>query len=197
MNIETNPLARRLLDAVVLCPGTWTTATLSSAIDPPRFDATDYAGWVAARKAHTVAIGRILGRLVEAGLLEKQRGPRLAQWAVDRLEMWPGVAVFLRSLRPLMCDGLDWPGDDATDEGDDISAIREQDTDRNAEHLVGRLYHADEFGYAVSTARDLMSPLPSGAMRRAYRWLCEEGVIEAPSLRWPTAKGFEVAGRAT
>lgn len=178
-----------LLEAVVLSPGCWTTSTLSSAMGPPRFDATDYPAWVKARKAHTVKIGRALGRLVEGGLLEKQRGPRLAQWAVDRLEMLPRLADFVRSLYPVTFDGLDWPGDDATDEGDDIDAGIEIDTNLNADVIIGRLMFGQDEECQAVTTRDLLGSGSSGAMRRAYRWLCERGVIEAPSLRWPTAAG--------
>jgi len=184
-----NTLARRLLAAIVLSPGCWTTATLAAATDAPRFDASDYRGWVNARKAHTVKIGRILGRLVEAGLLEKQRGPRLAEWARVKVEMLPGVTAFVRSLRPVMCGGLDWPGDYATDGDDGIGAIVEPDADANAVALVRSLLAAHEAGITDMTAREVVGRRAPGALRRAYRWLCEEGVIEAPSLRWPTPAG--------
>ena len=202
-------LQARLLALIATDPGCWTAATLAAAVDPPRFDRGDYLGW-AGRKGdkargiepvvgrlekHRLRVQRALSRLQQSGLVERQRPARLAPWARERLrEMGPGYARFLASVRgPTMAEGLDWPGDGTEEDGgDDVGAldeVREVDTDGAAAVLLRRL---DEAGEEGLTTRELLGPCASGATRRAYTWLCKEGVIEAPSLRWPTAEGMAV-----
>jgi len=176
-------LQHRLLAHIVRDPGCWTARELAAAVDPPRWIAQTggYSAWLEIRRQHTKRIQGMLSRLQQAGYVEKQRPPRLAPWFTERVrEMGPRSAV--QRLRPVTCDGLDWAGDDDEDaEG----PVTERDPDAVA--LVRLLLDAQRNKVDPRT-RDLLKGA-SGGKRRAYRWLCEEGAIEAPSLRWPTAAG--------
>jgi len=194
----------RLLAAIVRDPGCWTARELAGAIDPPTFDRDDYVAW-AGRKgdpgrgiepvvgrvhAHRLAVQRDIGRLQEQGLVERQRPPRLAPWFLGRC-LAVGAPEAVRRLQgPPLADGLDWPGDGAPgdDDGDDVDALPDVEPDGNAVLLVRRMLDAQHQGRTLTT-RQLLAGA-SGACRQSYAWLVEEGAVEAPSVRWPTAAGI-------
>ena len=158
-----SPTLRRLIEAVVRDPGKWTSRGLAGAIDPPMFVALEYDDWQRRKATHRRRTQRRLGTLQERGLIERQRPPRLsASFAEVVREIGPPLAV--AELRGMYDEPV---------------------TTYNAVTIVERMLASRRHKEQASTS-DLVGPGASGAMRRAYQWLCEQGAIDAPSLRLPT-----------
>lgn len=167
-----------VLRLIVECPGEHTTGTLVAALDPaPRrtvpFTRTDPpARWAEMVAEHNRVAGarmaRLVGKLVEAGLVEKLRPPALSpefQRAADQ----HGTAEALARFHPAF-------------------PARPKDTLRGHLELVRRV-RAGEGEELPGSARDLLGAAPSGAQQRIYRELIEWGVLVAPQQRHPTAAG--------
>lgn len=162
-----SPTLRRLLEPIVRDPGTWTAKKLAQAIDPPKLEPLMYREWLQRRRTHLRRTQRRLGTLQERGLIERQRPPRLsASFAEVVREIGPPLAV--AELRGMYDEPV---------------------TTYNAVTIVERMLASRRHKEQASTS-DLVGPGASGAMRRAYQWLCEQGAIDAPSLRWPTPAGI-------
>ena len=168
-----------VLRLIVECPGEHTTGTLVDALDPaPRrtvaFTRADPPSrWAQMVAEHNRVAGakmaRLVGKLVEVGLVEKLRPPALGpefQRAADQ----HGVAEALARFHPAF-------------------PARPKDTLRGHLELVRRV-RAAQGEELPGSARDLLGPSPSGALQRVYRELIERGVLIAPQQRHPTAAGI-------
>ena len=167
-----------VLRLIVECPGEHTTGTLVAALDPaPRrtvpFTRDDPpARWAAMVAEHNRVAGarmaRLVGKLVEAGLVEKLRPPALSpefRSAVVRYRQEEALARFHPAFPERPKDGL-----------------------RAHLELVTRLSRQGE--ELPGSARDLLGPSPSGALQRVYQDLIAWGVVVAPQQRHPTAAGI-------
>lgn len=181
MGLAVRPgrLAYEVLRLIVECPGEHTTGTLIAALDPaPRrtvpFTRDDPpARWAAMVAEHNRIAGakmaRMVGKLVEAGLVEKLRPPALSP-EFQRAVAQHGAAEALARFHPAF-------------------PARPKDPLRGHLELVRRV-RAGEGEEIPGSARDLLGVSPSGAQQRIYRELIEWGVLVAPQQRHPTAKGI-------
>lgn len=163
-----------VLRLIVESPGEHTTGTLVDALDPaPRrtvpFTKDDppwvWAAMVAEHNRVACAkMARLVGKLVEAGLVEKLRPPALSP------EFQRAVAAEI--------------DDDALARFHPAFPARPKDDLRGHRRLIERV------GEEVpGSARDLLGAAPSGAVQRVYRELIEWGVLVAPQQRHATPAG--------
>ncbi len=167
-----------VLRLIVECPGEHTAGTLADALDPaPRrtvpFTRDDPpAKWAAMVAEHHrlshARMARLLGKLVEAGLVEKMRPPEASPEFRRNAERF-GDDEALRMMHP---------------------AFPDRPKDTLAGHLAMLRRVAGEGEEVPGSARDLLGPTPSGAQQRIYRELIEWGVLVAPQQRWATEKGL-------
>ena len=164
----------RVLDLVARYPGQLDAERIGERLWRPRITGT--GDYLAARQAirdgskrWTSAASRILGRLQEAGLVERMRAPAVH-------EDWAG--------------GLD---------GDLGELIQQAAETASAEDIVRGLgadpsgTRAAVLGWLVerrpSSVREWVGATPTGAIQRAVSDLYAWGVVVPPSFRWPTEKG--------
>lgn len=167
-----------VLRLIVESPGEHTTGTLVDALDPaPRrtvpFTKDDPPWvWAAMVAKHNRDAGtrmaRLVGKLVEAGLVEKLRPPALSP-EYRRAADQHGTAEALARFHPAF-------------------PARPRDPLRGHLELVRRV-RAGEGEELPGSARDLLGASPCGAQQRIYRELIEWGVLVAPQQRHATPAG--------
>jgi hypothetical protein len=162
-----------VLRLIVDSPGEHTAATLVDALDPaPRrtvpFTRDDppsrWAAMVAEhRRASCARMARLLGKLVEQGLIAKVMPPRLSPEFL-------AMAAIGGAERALFHAHPAFPA-------------------RPKDLLHGHLEMVRQVEELPGSARDLLGARPSGARQRVYRELIGWGVVVAPQQRWPTEAG--------
>lgn len=170
-----------VLRLIVELPGEHTTSTLVAALDPaPRrtvpFTKDDpprvWAAMVAKHnRVASARMARLVGKLVEAGLVEKLRPPALSP------EFQRVMAAH---------------GDDALARFHPAFPARPKDDLRGHRRLIERV--GEEL---PGSARDLLGASPCGAQQRIYRELIEWGVLVAPQQRHATPAGVALIGGAS
>jgi len=195
ISVAPGTLARRALQAIADTPGERTCADLAAELIPaprhgrPFTSSAEYRArgeaLAAHRKAAEARMGRLLSRLHEQGLIEP-RGDlvALAPWAATRIAASSPAAL----LAALTDRGLVDPDPDDLEDADEPiddppSTPGEAAPESNAVDILTRL------AVAPTPCADLMRRA-SGTRWLAYRRLAEEGVIVAPSHRWPTPAGL-------
>lgn len=202
---QPTTIAGRILRALARDPGQDVEALARSLFQPPgqlppppvRGDAAARLAWLDARRRLVEArdeweretlpvlcrqVSRTLGRLVEAGLVERAGPPVLAAWALDAVRELDaeGIAAWIGERRRLDAD--------VPEEADDYDPATGgicPPPDSASVAVVRALVAGD-----VSTA--LFIRARSGAGERAYYDLVDLGVIVPPSARYLTAAGREV-----
>lgn len=174
--IRPGKVAYDVLRLIVECPGEHTAGTLAEVLDPaPRrtvpFTRNDPpAPWARMVDAHRRASGarmaRVLGKLVEAGLIERMRPPAISP-EFQCIANQYGDERALRMAHPA------YPGRVHDALGGHLAMLRKVAA---GEELPG-------------SARALLGATPSGAQQRIYRDLITWGVVVAPQQRWPTEAG--------
>lgn len=174
--VRPGKLAYDVLRLIVECPGEHTTGTLADVVDPaPRrtvpFTRDDPPGrWAQMvaehRRSSCARMARLIGKLVEAGLVERLRPPRLTP-------EWSAAALRIGAQEAMLRAHPAFPA-------------------RPKDELRGHLEMARRAGEeSPGSALDLLGARPSGAQQRIYRELVAWGVLVAPQQRWPTAAGIE------
>ena len=120
------------------------------------------------RRLQATRASRLLGRLTEAGYVERVGRPVLARWFVERVERF-GLGEAMCRAHPA------WP--------------------RSSGNLHGHLQLAREAEKGPLSARALLGDNPSGSRKRDYAELCAWGVIVPPSHQTATAAGVALVAR--
>lgn len=165
--------AGRVLLALVRDPGA-DVAALARAVEPPHritrpfASASDRRAVLGQRRAHDEAsrarVARALGRLVEAGFVERCQPARVDRWWREQIRRHGRVVGLHRALGHLASCGADAPP---------MPGLR-------------RTLLAVEMRVGVNRNRDRSTA-------RYVRQLVQAGILRSPSQRWPTVAGLEFA----
>lgn len=124
-----------------------------------------------AREEARARVTRALGRLVEAGFVEKLRPPRLSREFIARAERY-GTAEALCFFHP------------AFPESPPVT------------EMPGYLALVQEVEKLPGSALALLGRAPSGAVQQRYADLVRWGVVVSPKQRWATERGAELVRSA-
>lgn len=196
-----NPLALRALRLIRENDGDLCAADVGAHLwPPPKLTGTgDYLAWRASLRLEVKPRGkhidvrslseadrnarasRLLRRMAEAGLIESRGRPVLADWFVAKWEA--RTARVREDWRAL---GYDMEPTYLAARSDALVLLASKDI-----HRRGIIYGVAQ---GPSSVADVLGPKPSGATKRAWSALCDEGIVLPPARRWITNKGRAALG---
>jgi hypothetical protein len=176
-----NPTVRRALRYYADAEGDGDSRGLGVSLWPlPKLTSTrDYLAWRAARaeaeRDRDAKASRLTRRMAEAGLIESRGRPLLADWF--RAKWDKRTARILTDWRPL---------------GYPMALDQDRARDEALAALVGDTMRRSlvwKVAKGPPSVAAVLGDKPSGATKRAWSALCDEGIVLPPARRWLTEKG--------